>query len=46
MSEKLTIENILPMSNVGGEKTRGQPDVLLNLDAFSTQVEKRSGRTP
>lgn len=33
------------MSNVGGEKTRGQPDVLLNLDSFATQVEKRSGRT-
>lgn len=45
MSEKLTVENILPMSNVGGEKSRGQPDVLLNLDSFSTSVEKRQGRT-
>ena len=45
MSEKLTIEKILPMSNVGGEKAIGQPDVILNLDSFATQVEKRSGRT-
>jgi hypothetical protein len=45
MPEKITVENILPMSNVGGEKLKGQPDVVLNLDAFSRQVEKRQGRT-
>ncbi len=45
MSEKLVVENILPMSNTGGEKARGQPDILLNLDAFSNEVIKRQGRT-
>jgi hypothetical protein len=45
MPEKLPVENILPMSNVGGEKLKGQPDVVLNLDAFSNKVEKRQGRS-
>lgn len=45
MSEKITVENILPMSNVGGEKEKGQPDILLNLDSFSNKVDKRQGRT-
>lgn len=45
MSKKLTVENILPMSNVGGEKLLGQPDILLNMDAFTNSVEQRPGRT-
>lgn len=45
MPEKITVENILPMSNTGGERLKGEPEVVLNLDAFSNQVEKRQGRT-
>jgi len=45
MPDKIAVENILPMSNAGGEKLKGQPEVILNMDSFANQVDKRQGRT-
>lgn len=45
MSSPVEIENILPMSNIEGEKELGTPDAILNMDAFLQEVKKRGGYT-